>query len=170
MFSLLHEDRPGLHVQDPVGSWHRPEWRGSGSWILIVDDMLSRLSNGFFLPTAHRVAPTPAFADSPRHSIVFFQALDELEEVIPLPAAVACRSSTGGYRKWWNQTAHGGGEQCPSCGDQLTEWLLVPERMTQREWVEKKENAAKERLKRKQSRQDDHLDLHSSEAGCSEHA
>ena len=104
LFSLLHEQQPGLCLQDPAGVWHQPAWRppeaaGASSWILIVGDMLARLSNGYFAPTPHRVRATPASAVQPRRSLVFFNALDELEEVTPIPSAIGCRSCTGGERR-----------------------------------------------------------------------
>ena len=188
LFSLLHEDAPGLTLQDPSGAWARPLPRAAGAadaggggsaalgWVVLVGDMLARLSHGYFAPTPHRVPRTEPGAPHARHSIVYFNAFDELEPVTPLAVAVACRSVTGGFRRWWEggglagersregppAPARQGSRQRPASAAKRDSkrararaplpyehpWaqLLQSQPMTQREWTELKEVAARERL------------------------
>ena len=175
LFSLLHEDAPGLTLQDPSGAWVRPcpctnggpkgadsSTPGEPCWVVLVGDMLARLSCGYLMPTPHRVPRTESSAPRPRRALVFFNALDELEFVKPLSAAVACRSATGGFRRWWEDGGFVGGPasttshlhslakpaRAPQPQPYQHPWaqLLQPEPMTQREWTELKELAARERL------------------------
>ena len=62
LFSLLHEQSAGLQLCDPEGVWHAPSSSSSSSWVLIVGDMLSRLSSGYLHATPHRVIATRADA------------------------------------------------------------------------------------------------------------
>ena len=73
--------------------------------------------------------------------MVFFQGLDEHEAVAPVPASVARRSATGGYRRWEEA---GGGQRHREPRQAAHEH----EALTQREWTEWKEQAARERLRR----------------------
>ena len=134
LFSLLHEQSAGLRLCDPEGVWHAPSSSSSSSWVLIVGDMLSRLSSGYLHATPHRVIATRADAAIPRRSIVFFQALDENVALAPVKREAARRAPTGRFRRWWDET---GGRAVEDAA------------LTQREWTELKEAAANERrLKR----------------------
>ena len=89
LFSVLHQDRAGLELRNRRGEWvllpHSPD-----VLTVIVGDMTERLSAGYFVATPHRVRPTPPAAP-PRHSFVYFQALDEDERVSALSSARAQR-------------------------------------------------------------------------------
>lgn len=140
LFSLLHELSPGLELQSPDGEWHRPEHGPSSSeddsscWVLIVGDMLERLSGGYFVATPHRVTTTDIGANAPRRSLVYFQGLDEEEAVEAVHVQVARRSTTGGYRRWCEEEVGGSRSQYTPA-------------VTQREWTELKESAARDRLR-----------------------
>ena len=166
LFSLLHERCHGLQLCDPSGHWHQPApvrqddecgerseetARGSSrgrpdqdSWILILGDMYARLSGGYLPATPHRVPPTAADASRGRVACVFFQGLDEAEAVAAVAPAVARRSATGGYREWESAHAH----RTASADGDGGETSRHP--MTQREWTEWKELAARDRLQRMQ--------------------
>ena len=176
VFSLLHEQRTGLQLCDPCGAWHtptRPDGEdGAGSWILIVGDMLEVLSNGYLVATPHRVPPTCTDASAPRRSIVLFQALDEHVALAPLGKETARRAPTGGFRRWYDETRE---RDCASrsrrradkrqragvtsaAGEHAADGrraepvgtsrasAIVSGPVTQREWTELKESAARERL------------------------
>ena len=173
VFSLLHEQRAGLQLQDPCGVWHTPARpdgeNGAGSWILIVGDMLEVLSNGYLVATPHRVPPTRTDASAPRRSIVLFQALDEHVALAPLGRERARRAPTAGFLRWYDEsrerdcasrradkrqragvTSVAGepavhGRPAEAVGPSRAS-AIVRGPVTQREWTELKESAARERL------------------------
>jgi hypothetical protein len=169
LFSLLHEQSSGLQIFDTSEEvWVEPRAHGAlkaSPWVLIVGDMLARLSSGYFIPTPHRVRLTSRDAAAPRRSIVFFQAFDELEIITPISAAVARRSPSITFRRWWDEgdaarlrkdadtaahRARGNGETSGvdlSAAWTSRELLLHPQPMTQRDWQELKEAAARERVR-----------------------
>ena len=149
-FSLLHEQRAGLQLCSPEGVWHAPQHGGDAdddgaprSWVLIVGDMLARLSGGYFVATPHRVPPTrgPAAAP-PRRSLVFFQAFDEEEAIEPVNEHLARRGVTGGYRQWAEEERADGRARAP-----VAAVADMKRALTQREWTEWKEAAARERAR-----------------------
>jgi isopenicillin N synthase-like dioxygenase len=147
LFSLLHEQARGLQLCDPSGVWHEPAPSdGGGAWVVIVGDMYARLSGGFCAATPHRVPPTVPRAAASRHSMVFFQGLDEHEAVVPVFPSVARRSPTGGYRRWEEAGGAGGGQR-PAGHEAIPTPPTEAVPITQREWTEWKEQAARERLK-----------------------
>ena len=133
LFSLVHQASPGLQLRDRNGVWHTAAASGYGdeaALVVLVGDMLERLSAGYFGATAHRVLATAAGA-APRRSLVYFVALDEEERISALPAASVRR------------------------GSPLAGWLEgLPEAkrrryatpITQREWTEMQEGRAREQL------------------------
>jgi isopenicillin N synthase-like dioxygenase len=152
-FSLLNEQTPGLELCDPNGEWHAPAavtgaageapaTATSSSWVLIVGDMVERLSGGYLVATPHRVRPTAADAPAPRRSLVLFQALDEEVAVAPVGAEAAHRSAALGFRRWRDRLdeTRGRGERRPTP-------LGGSAALTQREWTELKEGAARDRLR-----------------------
>lgn len=75
VFSLLHEQVPGLSVQDPRGVWHSPMPAGAvdagsapagAAWILIIGDMLDLLSTGYLRATPRVPCPAPPSHPRPR--------------------------------------------------------------------------------------------------------
>jgi hypothetical protein len=160
-FSLLHEQTPGLQVANPEGVWHMPASPAGGipsrtsaetsSWVVIVGDMLERLSSGYFRATPHRVLPTPPSANEPRRSCVYFQGFDEEEVVQPVAPPLARRSCTGGFKQW-DEDGQPSASPCVA-------WRVQPDRarlldgaaLTQREWTEHKESAAREQLRQASS-------------------
>ena len=88
-FTLMHQDAPGLQLMPRApggvghGAWTEAPVR-PGEFIVIVGDMLERLTNGALLATPHRVLPT-AHA---RSSIIRFNAFAPETLVAPLDAFV----------------------------------------------------------------------------------
>ena len=102
-----------------------------GKLLLIVGDMLDRLSSGYYRAVPHRVAATPASAAMPRRSLVYFCALDEEAEVHALPSPAAKGAS--GFADW--MASRTPGERRRYAG-----------RTTQREWTEAQEQPAMQRI------------------------
>ena len=133
LFSLVHQARPGLQLRDRNGVWHTAAAAGHGeeaALVVLVGDMLERLSAGYFAATAHRVLATAAGA-APRRSLVYFVALDEEERISAPPAASARRGS--GLARWL--------EALPEAKRRR---YAAP--ITQREWTEMQEGRAREQL------------------------
>jgi hypothetical protein len=124
-------------------------WRENHSWIVLVGDMLERLSRGYWVASPHRVPPTPPDAAMPRRSIVFFLSFDEEEAVAAIPSQVARRSITGGYRHWDDERQ----ERDAGCSLGTGAATEASRPMTQREWTEWKESAARERLRQREARE-----------------
>ena len=88
-FTLMHQSAPGLQLMPRApggvghGAWTEAPVR-PGEFIVIVGDMLERLTNGALLATPHRVLPT-AHA---RSSIIRFNAFAPETLVAPLDAFV----------------------------------------------------------------------------------
>ena len=147
LFSLLHQRERGLQLRDPSGAWHEPAHgaaEGESSWVLIVGDMLERLSGRYLAATPHRVPPTADEAAGARYSMVFFQALDENELVSSVAPSIARRSPTSGWREWEERRASAAA--APASDVQDGERRMWEQPMTQRDWTEWKEKAAYERL------------------------
>ena len=108
-FTLMHQNAPGLQLMPRLKSSSGGDDGGSssgssdvdggtfcghGDWIeapvrpsefvVIIGDMLERLTNGVLLATPHRVLPTP----HPRASIIRFNAFGPRTVVAPLDAFV----------------------------------------------------------------------------------
>lgn len=133
LFSLIHQASPGLQLRDRGGAWHTVAAAGYGedaALVVLVGDMLERLSAGYFTATAHRVLATAAGAVS-RRSLVYFVALDEEERISALPAASVRRGS--GLAEWL--------EGLPEAKRRR---YATP--ITQREWTEMQEGRAREQL------------------------
>lgn len=81
--AVLHQDSHGLQLQARDGRWHMVS-ATADQLVVIVGDMLERLSSGYFRATPHKVAATATGAAAPRRSLVFFCALDEDAEAQPL--------------------------------------------------------------------------------------
>ena len=82
-FTLILQTAPGLELTDAHGHW-REAPSTPGQFIVILGDMMERLSNGAFKATGHRVGITPW----ERYAVILFNALDGDCEVTPLPAFV----------------------------------------------------------------------------------
>eukprot|EP00037_Helgoeca_nana_P020078 m.198238 g.198238 ORF g.198238 m.198238 type:complete len:296 (-) comp25124_c0_seq4:535-1422(-) len=84
-FTLMHQDAPGLQFI-PAGE---TEWIDApvrpGEFVVIVGDVLERLTNGVLRATPHRVKLT----EHTRNSIIRFNALHPDAIVAPLPAFVS---------------------------------------------------------------------------------
>lgn len=82
-FTLMHQDAAGLQLMCPTTkSW--VDAPVTPDFVVIVGDMLERLTNGVLKATPHRVALTA----HPRNSIIRFNALMASVVVKPLPAFV----------------------------------------------------------------------------------
>lgn len=92
--------------------------------------------------------PTSSHAASPRRSLVFFNALDEDCAIAPLGADAASRAPTGGFRRWRAESHASTSSRRRTPGDVDDDArALAAKGVTQREWTELKEGAARERLK-----------------------
>lgn len=82
--ACMAQDAPGLQFIPADGK----EWIDApvrpGEFVVIVGDVLERLTNGVLKATPHRVKLT----DHPRHSIIRFNALHPDTLIEPLPAFV----------------------------------------------------------------------------------
>ena len=130
LISVLQQDAAGLQLQARDGTWHTVE-ATRGKLLLIVGDMLDRLSSGYYRAVPHRVAATAAGAAVPRRSLVYFCALDEDAEVHALPSSAA--KGRTGFADWM-------GSRTPE------ERRRYAGRTTQREWTEAQEHPAMQRL------------------------
>lgn len=87
-FTLMHQDAPGLQLMPRAPGGGHDAWIEApvrpGEFIVIVGDMLERLTNGALLATPHRVLPT-AHA---RSSIIRFNAFAPETLIAPLDAFV----------------------------------------------------------------------------------
>jgi isopenicillin N synthase-like dioxygenase len=89
-FTLMHQNAPGLQILPRArggeggGDGHSREWTDMpvrrSEFVVIIGDMLERLTNGALLATPHRVVPTP----HPRDSIVRFNAFAPSTVVAPM--------------------------------------------------------------------------------------
>merc|ERR1740117_75356 len=80
-FTIMHQNAPGLQVMHRnTGQWI--DMNTTGGFIVIIGDMLERLSNGHLVATPHRVLRT----SWPRQSIIRFTGLDGPVTVEPLEA------------------------------------------------------------------------------------
>jgi len=132
LFSVLHQDSAGLELRHRTGGeWCAPH--EPGSFVILVGDMLERLSAGYLLATPHRVRATSSSSPRPRRSLVFFQGLDEEE-------AVCCLTSSATRRKPI-------AEHLASLPAAALRRYEAP--LTQREWTEAQESEARERLEAK---------------------
>lgn len=129
LISVLQQDAAGLQLQARDGTWHTVE-ATRGKLLLIVGDMLDRLSSGYYRAVPHRVAATAAGAAVPRRSLVYFCALDEDAEVHALPSSAA--KGRTGFADWM-------GSRTPE------ERRRYAGRTTQREWTEAQEQPAMQR-------------------------
>lgn len=93
VFTLMHQDAPGLQVRArnskvwetvpyDVGDADNPT---VGSFLIIVGDVLERMTNGYLQATPHRVLPSTT---TERHSIIRFNAFAPETVVAPLPQFV----------------------------------------------------------------------------------
>jgi isopenicillin N synthase-like dioxygenase len=85
-FTLMHQNAPGLQLMPRVpgvegahGEWISAPVRPA-EFVVILGDMLERLTNGVLLATPHRVLPT----SHPRDSIIRFNAFGPETLVAPL--------------------------------------------------------------------------------------
>ena len=87
-FTLMHQNAHGLQLMPRMADGGHGEWMDApvrdAEFIVIVGDMLERLTNGTLLATPHRVLPT-AHA---RSSIIRFNAFAPEVLIEPLPAFV----------------------------------------------------------------------------------
>ena len=83
-FTTMWQTAPGLEVTDISGRWLQAPAR-PGEFIIILGDMLERLSNGTFKATGHRVGILPWR----RYAMILFNALDGDCEVAPLPTFIS---------------------------------------------------------------------------------
>ena len=117
-----------------------------GHVTVLIGDMLERWTNGFLTATLHAVrSPT---SQSPRHSLVFFAALDDSVCVFPLNAS----------RVYPSIGSTGDGSTRDSLGPSIApgpfkDWLSSRRPMrkytaiTQREWIEKQEGEGLKNIK-----------------------
>ncbi|KAJ8601153.1 hypothetical protein CTAYLR_008489 [Chrysophaeum taylorii] len=80
-FTVMHQDAPGLELMRRDGTWVSAPLLGDDGFIVIVGDVLERLTNGHLKATPHRVVE----CDRDRHSIIRFHALRPDAIVAPLP-------------------------------------------------------------------------------------
>ena len=87
-FTLMHQDAPGLQLLKRQGDGHAREWTDApvlpGAFLVIVGDVLERMTNGEWRATPHRVART-AHA---RNALIRFNAVSATTLVQPLPKFV----------------------------------------------------------------------------------
>mmetsp|Transcript_30487 Transcript_30487/g.101965 ORF Transcript_30487/g.101965 Transcript_30487/m.101965 type:complete len:181 (+) Transcript_30487:725-1267(+) len=129
VFSLLHQDRPGLQLRGRGGGWLSAPHSAERCCFVLVGDMLERLSAGYFAATPHRVLPTPA-GQRARRSFVYFQAFDEEEPVSATTLARARRTPVSAPFLAWLE----------ALPEQARRRFAHP--VTQREWTEAKDSAA----------------------------
>jgi len=129
VFSLLHQDRPGLQLRGRGGGWLSAPHSAERCCFVLVGDMLERLSAGYFAATPHRVLPTPA-GQRARRSFVYFQAFDEEEPVSATTLAGARRTPVSAPFLAWLE----------ALPEQARRRFAHP--VTQREWTEAKDSAA----------------------------
>jgi len=79
-FTVMIQTARGLELTDVNGRWREAPAR-PGEIVVILGDMLERLSNGAFKATGHRVGIT----GWQRYAVVLFNALDGDCQVAPLP-------------------------------------------------------------------------------------
>lgn len=86
VFTLMHQSAPGLQLRavGEVVKWEDAPVR-PGEFVVIIGDVLERLTNGVLRATPHRVLPNLA---EERYSIIRFNALAADVKVAPLPAFV----------------------------------------------------------------------------------
>lgn len=78
-FTLMHQSAPGLQLRRPDGVWiDAPS--AEDSLIVIIGDVLERLTNGHLTATPHRVPDN----DWERYSIILFCAIDAEAIVEPM--------------------------------------------------------------------------------------
>eukprot|EP00977_Amphora_coffeiformis_P005253 scaffold1123_cov168-Amphora_coffeaeformis.AAC.21 len=88
-FTLMHQDAPGLQVR----ARHSKVWEdvpmrvvsnesNENTLLVIVGDVLERLTNGYLQATPHRVLPT---TQHDRYAIIRFNALEANAVIAPLP-------------------------------------------------------------------------------------
>jgi len=82
-FTLMAQTAPGLELQTMSGEWISPPVV-QDRFIVIVGDMLERLTNGQLKATRHRVVDT----DWERFSLILFNAFDAEAVIAPLPEFV----------------------------------------------------------------------------------
>ena len=87
-FTLMHQDAPGLQLLKRQGDGHAREWTDApvlpGAFLVIVGDVLERMTNGEWRATPHRVART-AHA---RNALIRFNAVSATTLLQPLPKFV----------------------------------------------------------------------------------
>jgi len=97
-FTLMHQTAPGLQIlpRTPPGDGegdgdgrHSREWMDmpvrKSEFVVIIGDMLERLTNGALLATPHRVVQTKTVpSSSPRDSIVRFNAFAPTTLIAPM--------------------------------------------------------------------------------------
>lgn len=83
-FTLMHQSAAGLQLGRPDGTWVDAP-AADDDLVVIVGDMLERLTNGFLSATPHRV-PDNSWE---RFSIILFCALDGEAVIEPLPQFVS---------------------------------------------------------------------------------
>jgi isopenicillin N synthase-like dioxygenase len=74
---------PGLEIAGRDGQWHSmvPQ---PGALIVLVGELLARLTNDKWLPTLHRVVPSPG-----RRSVTFFHDGNASATIAPIPSLIA---------------------------------------------------------------------------------
>lgn len=81
--TLIMQTRPGLELTDVDGRWYDAPAH-DGRVVVLLDDMLERLTNGMFKATGHRVRNT----SHERFSIVLFFAVNDDLVIEPMPQFV----------------------------------------------------------------------------------
>jgi isopenicillin N synthase-like dioxygenase len=82
--TLIMQTQPGLELTDVNGHWYDAPGH-DGRIVVLLDDMLERLTNGKFRATGHRVRNTR----HQRYSIVMFFAVNDGVIIEPLPQFVS---------------------------------------------------------------------------------
>jgi isopenicillin N synthase-like dioxygenase len=88
-FTLMHQTAPGLQILPRSVNGHSHEWIDmpvrQSEFVVIIGDMLERLTNGTLLATPHRVLPTK----HARQSIIRFNAFAPTTVIAPLQQFVS---------------------------------------------------------------------------------
>ena len=112
----------GLELRSRSGEWLSVP-PSSQQVVVIVGDMLERLSSGYFAATRHRVRATAAGAPR-RHSLIYFHAMDEDQVPRPLHAARG-----GAFARWLAELPPAKRRRFAECTSTQREWTEAAERV-----------------------------------------